>query len=118
MSIPSGTASLERPTRPPDSAYLVRRFRWVALLEGVSFLALLGIAMPLKYAWGMPLAVRYVGLTHGILFILYVLCVAALVTQRGWSYGRAARALVLSVVPFGTFFLDRTLRQELANAKG
>ncbi|MEA2626680.1 MAG: hypothetical protein QOD06_2725 [Candidatus Binatota bacterium] len=107
---------LEEPSHTADSAYLVRRFRWVALLEGISFLALLGIAMPLKYAWGMPLAVRYVGLAHGLLFILYVLCVAALVLHRGWSYPRAAWALVLSVVPFGTFFLDRSLREELASA--
>jgi integral membrane protein len=109
---------LEEPPYPADSAYLVRRFRWIALLEGLSFLGLLGFAMPLKYAWGMPLAVRYVGLAHGILFILYVLCVAALVLQRGWSYGRAATALVLSVVPFGTFFLDRSLREELAFETG
>ena len=49
-----------------------RRFKWISLIEGLSFLILLGIAMPLKYMFDQPLAVTYVGWAHGILFILYI----------------------------------------------
>ena len=55
----------------------VRRFRWVSLIEGVSYLVLVAIAMPLKYAAGMPGAVRVVGMAHGVLFVAFVLALAA-----------------------------------------
>lgn len=93
---------------------LLRRFRLIALLEGVSFLVLLGIAMPLKYLAGMPLAVRVVGLAHGLLFVAYVGLALALLVRRQWTPWRAAEALGLSLVPFGTFVLDRSLKAELA----
>lgn len=98
----------------PDE--LVKRFRWVALLEGVSFLVLLGIAMPLKYFAGEPLAVRIVGMIHGVLFLIYGAMVGVLVQQRGWSLARATEAMILSVVPFGTFVLDRRLAREGSTA--
>jgi len=91
---------------------LTRCFRWVALFEGVSFLLLLGVAMPLKYMAGYPIAVRLVGSAHGALFVTYVLLVAALFLVQRWPLSRVAQALVLSVVPFGTFALDRRLREE------
>ena len=90
---------------------LVDRFRRVAFYEGVSFLVLLGIAMPLKYLAGLPLAVRVVGLAHGLLFIWYVILVAQLYLVRTWSVRRVAEALVASLVPFGTFVLERRLKQ-------
>lgn len=93
---------------------LVRGFRWVALLEGVSFLVLLGIAMPLKYLAGMPLAVRVVGLIHGVLFIAFVLLLGGLVLKRQCTLGYAGRAFSLSLMPFGTFFLERGLKAQLA----
>src|SRR5690349_20635048 len=49
------------------------RFRAIALLEGLSFVLLLFIAMPLKYLAGMPLGVKMVGWAHGMLFVLYLL---------------------------------------------
>jgi integral membrane protein len=99
----------------PD--HLVQRFRWVAFLEGISFLVLLGIAMPLKYLAGEPLAVRVVGMIHGVLFLTYGAMVGVLVQQRGWSIARATEAMILSVVPFGTFLLDRRLAREQAIAE-
>lgn len=93
---------------------LLRRFRWIAWLEGVSFLILLGIAMPLKYLADLPLAVRVVGMAHGVLFVAYAVLVLLLLVRRHWSLGRAAEAMGLSLVPFGTFMLDRSLKEELA----
>ncbi len=93
---------------------LLLRFRQVAFLEGVSFLILLGIAMPLKYFADWPLAVRVVGMAHGVLFVAYVALVAALFVRRRWDLGQAAEAVVLSLLPFGTFVLERRIRRELA----
>lgn len=93
---------------------LLHRFRWIALLEGASFVLLLFVAMPLKYFAGMPLAVRVVGLAHGLLFLSYVGLLIALLARRQWSIARAAEAFGLGLVPFGPFVLDRSLRRELA----
>jgi len=91
------------------------RFRLVALLEGISFLLLLFIAMPLKYLAGQPLAVKYVGWAHGALFVAYVLTLLVVWVDRRWSFGRVVLAFVMSLIPFGTFWLDRRLKQEAVN---
>ncbi len=95
---------------------LVHRFRQVALAEGVSYLVLLGVAMPLKYLADMPLAVRVVGSLHGVLFVAYAILVGLLLARRTWSFGRAVWAMFLSLVPFGTFVLDRQLAAEEARS--
>ena len=88
----------------------IRTFRITALTEGVSFLTLLCIAMPMKYFMGMPEAVRVVGLIHGVLFLLYVGLLAILHVRQRWSFMFSLYALVASVIPFGTFMLDKHLR--------
>jgi integral membrane protein len=65
------------------------RLRAIGLVEGVSFLVLLLIAMPLKYLAGQPLAVKYVGWAHGVLFVLYLLAVLETWISRRWPFGRA-----------------------------
>jgi len=64
-----------------------KRFKWISLLEGLSFLILLGIAMPLKYVFDMPLAVRYVGWVHGLLFIIYIYAVFPTARSLKWEFG-------------------------------
>lgn len=92
------------------------RLRAVGLLEGISFLVLLGIAMPLKYLAGQPAAVRVVGMAHGLLFVLYVLLVLQVSIERSWSWRKALLGLVASVVPLGTFWADKHLfRAEVDN---
>ncbi|UOQ75981.1 DUF3817 domain-containing protein [Hymenobacter sp. 5516J-16] len=88
------------------------RLRAVGFLEGVSFLVLLGIAMPLKYFFGQPAAVRIVGMAHGVLFVAYVLLVLQVSLERSWSWRKALLALALSLVPFGTFWADMKLFRE------
>jgi integral membrane protein len=85
----------------------IRRFRLVAILEGISFLVLLGIAMPLKYMAGMPLAVKYVGWAHGLLFISYVVLAVPLFTRLKWPMDRVYGVGIASLLPFGTFALER-----------
>ena len=87
----------------------VIHFKIVAILEGVSFLVLLGIAMPLKYIFGLPAATQVVGMAHGILFIAYVLMVFIFRNQLNWNLKITALALTASVLPFGPFVVDRKL---------
>ena len=88
----------------------IRRLRFIGFTEGVSYLVLLGIAMPLKYAADMPLAVRIVGSIHGALFILFFASVTEVAVRRPWwSADLWWKAAVASIVPFGTFIFDRWL---------
>ena len=91
--------------------FTVKQFKMVAILEGVSFLGLLGIAMPLKYIFGLPATTQVLGMAHGILFIAYVLMVFLIRKQLDWNLKTTALALTASVLPFGPFVVDRKLLQ-------
>lgn len=88
--------------------------RICGFLEGLSFVVLLFLAMPMKYWLGVPIAVRIVGTLHGLLFLLFVAALFRVASERSWPLRRSALAFGASLVPFGTFFLDRELRRELA----
>lgn len=90
----------------------IRVFRMIALAEGISFLTLLFIAMPMKYFMGMPEVVRVVGSIHGLLFMLYVGQLARVHFTQRWSFSFSLYALLASVIPFGTFILDKQLRKK------
>ena len=83
------------------------RLRIVALVEGVSFLVLLFVAVPLKYAAGMPVAGEIVGGVHGGVFLLFLLALFQAMEEAKWPVSRAAVGFVASVVPFGTFAFTR-----------
>lgn len=88
----------------------VRQLRIVGALEGMSFLILLGIAMPLKYAFRMPLGVRVVGMAHGLLFVAYLLVLTRAAREAELPFRLTAGAFLASLVPFGFVVLDRRLR--------
>lgn len=93
----------------------LKRLHLIGILEGISALLLFFVAMPLKYGFDMPLAVKYTGWAHGLLFVLYIgaLLHAALVNK--WSLVKVALGFVASVVPFGTFIFDaKVVKQEAA----
>jgi integral membrane protein len=83
-----------------------KAFRFIALLEGISFLILLFIAMPMKYMMDMPAPVRITGMAHGILFTAYVIFLGIIHFQRKWTIKKSFLALIASFLPFGTFVLD------------
>jgi len=95
---------------PASAATPVGRFRIVAFWEGISYLLLLFVAMPLKYGFGIDMAVRVVGMAHGVLFVAYVATLAHAWRRLGTR--RGLEAFVLSFVPFGTFWLETRLRQD------
>jgi integral membrane protein len=82
-------------------------FQRIGMLEGISFLVLLGIAMPLKYFAGMPKAVSVVGMAHGVLFIAYLYMIHECRKAFGWSLKTAAFGAIASVLPFGPFVYDK-----------
>lgn len=88
---------------------MVKAFRVVGFLEAVSFLVLLLIAMPLKYVYGMPLAVRIAGSAHGALFVAYTLLLIKVSRELNWSLKTSILAFLGAFVPFGPFIVDRKL---------
>lgn len=87
----------------------VRALRHLAIVEGISTLVLFGIAMPLKYFAGIPLAVRIVGSLHGALFVALVLMLLVAIRKVPISLGLAAAGIVAAVIPGGPFLLERHL---------
>jgi len=84
--------------------------RALSLIEGVSFLVLVGIAMPLKYWAGLPLAVRVVGTLHGALFLVFCWALLRATLAARWPWSRAGLVFVAALVPFAPLWLDRRLR--------
>jgi integral membrane protein len=92
----------------------IRLLRRSGIAEGISFLVLLGIAMPLKYLADMPIAVKVVGWIHGVLFMVFIYAVIKVYRTLKWDPERIGRALIASVLPFGTFVADRAWRRDEA----
>ena len=90
----------------------IKLLRMVGIAEGISFMVLLLIAMPLKYAYGFPLAVKYTGWAHGFLFVLYVGLAYFAKEQYSWSIKKFLLAFASAWLPLGTFFFDGRLKIE------
>lgn len=90
----------------------IRLLRKIGIAEGISFLILLLIAMPLKYAYGLPLAVKYTGWAHGFLFVAYVALAYYAKEQYGWPFKKFLLAFASAWFPLGTFFFDKKLSME------
>jgi integral membrane protein len=100
----------------PEKNLFTRYFVPVSLAEGVTFLLLLCVAMPLKYAANLPIAVMIMGTVHGLLFIAYVLLALDGRNQFGWTAKRFLWVLIMAVLPTGAFFAEKSVKAELAGA--
>jgi len=96
----------------------VKFLRLTGITEGISFLLLLLIAMPLKYYFGFPLAVKVVGWLHGILFMVYILAVLLAIRAMKWGWFSVGVALAASLIPIGTFVLDSSWKKREAELSG
>jgi integral membrane protein len=85
----------------------IKVFKIISTLEAVSFLVLLGIAMPLKYVWDLPQLVQIVGMAHGVLFLLYIAFAVYVSQLLNWGIKKLFIAVLCSVVPFGPFYVER-----------
>jgi integral membrane protein len=89
----------------------LKRFRFIGLLEGSSLLILLFLAMPLKYFFGFPEAVRVVGSIHGFLFVSYCLFIAYMTFIVRWPFLYSVIAVIVAFIPFGNILFDRKLKK-------
>lgn len=87
----------------------ISRLRTIGIYEGISYLLLLGIAMPIKYMLGIPEVVKYVGWAHGVLFVLYMAALLQVTLVHRWSIAKVAAGVIASLLPFGPFVLDKKL---------
>ncbi|SFD39249.1 DUF3817 domain-containing protein [Algibacter pectinivorans] len=90
-------------------------FRIVALLEGVSYLLLLFIATPIKYISGNPEYVKLLGMPHGVLFMLYVVLAFLIMKEMKWNTKTLGIVLIASVIPFGTFYVEKKYLKQVVN---
>jgi integral membrane protein len=96
----------------------MRFLRIVSISEGVSYLLLLLVAMPLKYLWDMPMAVKWVGWAHGTLFIALAVSVLLAMVLAALPFKTAFMVGVASLLPAGPFFADRLLHRHVEKLAG
>jgi integral membrane protein len=84
----------------------IGRLRLIGLLEGISLLVLLCIAVPLKYKYDDPSFVKTIGPVHGALFLLFVINSVSVAIQQKWKMSAAGKVLISCIIPLGTFFVD------------
>lgn len=86
----------------------IGRFRLIAYLEGISYL-LFAVTMPLKYGMGIKEPNAYVGMSHGVLFIIYIMMCIQCIVLYEWKFKTSLLALIASLIPFGTFYADKKI---------
>lgn len=96
----------------------MKQLRLANLLEGISLLVLVFIAVPLKHFAGLPVAVRIVGPLHGLLFLVFAAILFRVAMDQRWSVTRSLAVLATAFVPFGAFFLDRVMSHAASTTRG
>ena len=89
-------------------------FRVISMLEGLSFVFLLFLAVPLKYLGGQDFLVKMLGMPHGVLFLVYLLLAVVVAMDEEWSLKTSCLVFFASVVPFATFYVDHKLLRKKA----
>lgn len=88
----------------------VKRFRIINTAEGYSYLALLFIAMPLKYLLGVALAVKVIGMLHGVLFLALVALMIPAYLEAKWKFKCNILFFIASLIPFATFYTSKKIQ--------
>ncbi|MEX6626625.1 DUF3817 domain-containing protein [Tenacibaculum pacificus] len=89
---------------------MINIFKIVSLLEGISYILLLFIAVPIKYLQGNAEYVKMLGMPHGVLFVAYIIIAIMLKFELNWSAKTFGIVSILSILPFGTFFVGKYLK--------
>ncbi len=89
------------------------RFRIISIIEGLSYLLLVFIAMPLKYMFDYPMAVKVVGMSHGVLFILFFVALVMAMNKYKWKF-LGFQLFVYSLIPFGFILIERIIMKSPA----
>lgn len=89
---------------------VLTRFRIISAIEGLSYLILVFIAMPIKYMAGNPYPVKIFGMMHGVLFIIFMISLFETKIRKSWDTGMMFQLFVLSLIPFGAFLIERKVK--------
>ena len=90
---------------------MIKTLRILGNIEGISYLLLLGVAMPMKYYFDLPMAVKIVGMAHGVLFVAYCLLLVPCMKKFAWKFSFGVYLFIATLLPFGTFVSDRKLKK-------
>ena len=96
---------------------MIRTFRYIGILEGITTLGLFFVAMPAKYLFGQPQLVPTMGMIHGMAFILYMLSMMAMLPGQGLTRGQWLRTFLAAFIPLGTFLNDPMLKRKQAETQ-
>lgn len=92
----------------------VGRLRIIAILEGISLLILVGIAVPMKYAFGNTALVKMMGPVHGGLFLLFLFNTLSVGVEQKWKFKETTwKVLLACMIPFGSFYVDRKILSKI-----
>lgn len=94
----------------------LKKFRLINKIEGISFLILLFIAMPMKYSFGIPMATKVVGMLHGLLVFAFIYQIIEARKEAGFTAKETALYSVMSLIPFGSFYTDKLLAKKMTVA--
>ena len=94
----------------------LKKFRLINKIEGISFIILLFVAMPLKYMFGYTMATKIVGMLHGVLVFAFLYQIFEAKKEAGLSWKEAGLYTLLSLVPFGSFYTDKLLAKKMTTA--
>jgi integral membrane protein len=94
----------------------LKKFRLINKIEGISFILLLFVAMPLKYSFGYPIATKIVGMLHGLLVFAFIYQIFEAKKEAGFTWKETGLYTLLSLVPFGSFYTDKELAKKMTTA--
>ncbi|WP_219416629.1 DUF3817 domain-containing protein [Pseudonocardia nigra] len=95
----------------------LRNYRVAAWVTGVGLLALVFVAMPLKYFFDQPGPVAVVGVTHGFLYMLYIVCTLLLAERCRWKPFDALLILLAGTIPIASFVAERRVTQRVREGR-
>ena len=94
----------------------LQKFRLINKIEGISFIILIFIAMPLKYSFGFPIATKIVGMAHGLLVFVFLYQILEAQKEAGFTWKETGLYTLLSLIPFGSFYTDKLLAKKMITA--
>jgi len=94
----------------------LKKFKFINKIEGISFIILLFVAMPMKYYFGYPIATKIVGMAHGLLVFIFIYQLIEAKNEANLTLKESALYFVLSLIPFGSFYTDKLLAKKMITA--
>lgn len=88
------------------------RFRLISIIEGLSYLLLVFVAMPIKYLGDNPYPVKIVGMGHGVLFVIFVIALFHVMYKCKWDKGLGFQLFVYSLIPFGLIMIENAIKKQ------